>query len=108
MELENIVCAFVNIKSKELHIKFKDVYLLNKREKLIIFLKQEFGEFDIDYCSNVFTKHGFIKPYNLFLYILTGSIINSIIYSYVFNSNVFLLFIIIFFILFLYMIYAKS
>ena len=48
MELENIVCAFVNIKSKELHIKFKDVYLLNKREKLIIFLKQEFGEFDID------------------------------------------------------------
>ncbi len=90
MELENIVCAFVNIKSKELHIKFKDVYLLNKREKLIIFIKQEFGEFDIDYCSNVFTKHSFLcETYkiiiNLVLPILFG------ILSYVIVENIIVL-----------------
>lgn len=108
MELENIVCAFVNMKSKELHIKFKDTYLLNKRKKLIVFLKQEFGDFNINYCSNTFTNCGFIKPYHIFLCVLISSIINGLIYSYAFNLNIFLSFIIIFFILFWCMIYAKS
>ena len=84
MELENIVRVFVNMKSKELHIKFKDTYLLNKRKKLIVFLKQEFGDFNINYCSNTFTNCGFYKTisyifmcfnkfdykrFNIFLYI---------------------------------------
>ena len=55
MELENIVCAFVNIKSKELHIKFKDVYLLNYPDEVNALITDD--EWD-DYYDGKITDSG--------------------------------------------------
>lgn len=111
MDLENQICALLNIKSEYIKDKFKDVYLTKKRESLYSYLLSEFGAFDYNKCKESFNRLGFYSIDRICLYSILYSTFLSMIccsVSSMLSINGFICwFLIIFFIFCVGVIYAK-